>query len=398
MNIDLLSTVSKTLKDFEEKKSFIFRKRNMFVNILTESVYDLPCPINLSWWWSFGSMLGLCLTIQLISGIFLSFHYSAHESLAFDSVIHIVRNVNKGWFLRSVHTNGASMFFICLYVHIARGIYYGSYLDSAVWNVGVILYLLVMGEAFLGYSLPWGQMSYWGVTVITNMVTVIPFLGKDILQHVLGGYSVCNNTLKRFYSLHFVIPFVIMGLASLHLLLLHESGSNNPLGVESDSMLIPFHPFYTVKDLLGFCWFMWVFVYLVCVNPELLGNPVNFIPADPMKTPIHVKPEWYFMFAYDILRSIPHKAAGVIAMLASILVLFLLPLLHTGNFQGLAFYPINQGLFWVFVSSFLSLTWIGNSPVCEPYVTLGRVYSVIYFSSILIIPYSLKFWDSLVFG
>nr|AFR45255.1 cytochrome b [Mytilus californianus] len=374
-----------------------WRKTNKLVKIMNDSFYDLPCPINLNAWWSFGSMLGLCLVIQLVSGLLLSIHYTADESMAFDSVIHIMRDVKKGWMLRNIHANGSSMFFMCIYAHIGRGLYYGSYLDKTVWFFGVHLLLLTMAEAFLGYTLPWGQMSYWGATVITNMLSVIPVVGTDMLRYVWGGWTVCNATLKRFYTLHFLLPFVMIAFVALHLFFLHEKGSNNPLGIESDSMCVPFHPFYTVKDLFGYVCFMFVFMYLVCVKPEMLGNSLNYWPANPMKTPIHVQPEWYFMFAYAILRSIPHKASGVSTMFMAIVVLYFVPALHTGRSRSLSFYPVNQILFWGLIGTFITLTWIGCRPVREPYIFLGQVFTVSYFSLMLLNPVSLWMWDSIIY-
>nr|AAQ63682.2 cytochrome b [Mytilus galloprovincialis] len=378
------------------KGGVTWRSTNKLVKVMNNSFYDLPCPINLNAWWSFGSMLGLSLVIQLISGLLLSIHYTAHESMAFDSVVHIMRNVEKGWMLRNAHANGSSMFFICIYAHIGRGLYYGSYMDKTVWFFGVHLFLLTMAEAFLGYTLPWGQMSYWGATVITNMLSVIPVVGEGMLRYVWGGWTVCNSTLKRFYTLHFLLPFVMVAFVFLHLFFLHEKGSNNPLGIDSSTMCVPFHPFYSVKDLFGYVCFMFFFMYLVCVDPELLGNHLNYWPANSMKTPIHVQPEWYFMFAYAILRSIPHKAGGVYVMFLSIVVLYLIPSLHSGKYRSLCFYPFNQLVFWVLVASLISLTWIGARPVRAPYIILGQLLSAIYFFSLLPNPLSLWLWDKLV--
>nr|QDO71844.1 cytochrome b [Brachidontes mutabilis] len=373
-----------------------FRKRHWLLKMFSYGLYDLPCPINLSVWWSFGSMLGLCLTIQIVTGFMLSLYYIPHADMAFDSVIYIMRNVHKGWMVRSIHSNGASMFFICIYIHIGRGLYYGSYMDKAVWNVGILLYLMLSAEAFLGYVLPWGQMSYWGAVVISSMLTAIPYVGQTMAEWLWGGYVVNTRTLTRFYSFHFIVPFLMIVVVLLHLFYLHEKGSNNPLGVSSDSMLIPFHPCYTVKDIFGFVCMVFVLMFFVCVKPEMLGNPLNYIPADSMKTPVHIQPEWYFLFAYTILRSIPHKAGGIVAMLASILVLAVMPFVHTGKFRGLAFYPIHQMLFWAFISVFLGMTAVGMRPVMEPVYSVGQVLSVIYFGLILFIPLSLFIWDKLI--
>ncbi len=372
------------------------RKRHWLLKILNNSLYDLPCPINLSVWWSFGSILGLCIAIQFYTGFALSIHYTAHESLAFDSCIHIIRNVQKGWLLRNMHANGASMFFICLYVHIARGIYYGSFLDKAVWNVGVMLYFLVMAESFLGYTLPWGQMSYWGAVVITNMVTVIPLIGRTVKIHILGGWTVNNNTLKRFYSFHFALPFVIIVFACLHLFYLHEKGSNNPLGIERDLLLVPFHPLYTYKDIFGFVCFFWVFMYLRIVKPEILQSKVNWTKADYFKTPIAVGPEWYFIWAYAILRCIPNKTGGIVAMFSAIFILVLLPYTHKGKFQGLRFYPFHQILFWGLFVRFIMLTVIGRKPAKNIYNLYAFYYIIAYFSIVLSLHSTTVLWDKLI--
>lgn len=373
-----------------------FRKRHWFLKILTNSLYDLPCPINLNIWWSFGSILGLCLVIQIGTGFMLSFYYVPHADMAFDSVIYITRNVHKGWMIRGIHSNGASIFFICIYAHIGRGLYYGSYLDKSVWNVGVILYLILMAEAFLGYVLPWGQISYWGAVVITSMLTAIPYVGQTIVEWIWGGYVVNTRTLTRFYSFHFILPFLIVVVVMLHLFYLHSKGRNNPLGINSDSMLVPFHPLYTVKDIVGFLCIFWVLMFFVCVKPEILGNVNNYIPADSFKTPIHIQPEWYFLFAYAILRSIPHKAAGILTILASILVLLIVPHIHTGKFRRLCFYPIHQMFFWIFICTFIGLIAIGLRPVIEPLYTGGQIFTALYFTIVLIVPSTLFLWDSLI--
>lgn len=385
-------------KDFKDldPSALPFRQRHWFVKILNNSFYDLPCPYNLNAWWRFGSILGLCIAIQFYTGFALSIHYTAHESLAFDSCIHIIRNVKKGWLLRNMHANGASMFFICIYIHIARGIYYGSFLDKSVWNVGIILYFLVIAESFLGYTLPWGQISYWGAVVITNLVTVIPYYGKTIKIYVLGGWTVGNNTLKRFYSFHFLIPFIIIVFAMLHLFYLHEKGSNNPLGIERDTLLVSFHPVYRVKDLFGFVCFFLVFIYLRIWNPDLLGNKLNFIPANYYKTPKKISPEWYFIWAYAILRCIPHKTGGIICIFSAIAILFFLPFLHYGKYQSLCFYPINQVIFWILITRFIRLTWIGSRPPYDSYNTIGQFYTILYFFIIISLHPSTVMWDKLI--
>nr|YP_010570490.1 cytochrome b [Xenostrobus securis]UZG66001.1 cytochrome b [Xenostrobus securis] len=372
------------------------RDSNKLLKAMNYALYDLPAPVNLSVWWNFGSLLGLCLVVQLFTGFLLSTHYTADVGMAFDSVIHIIRDVNMGWLLRGVHANGASMFFVCVYIHIGRGLYYGSYKYSAVWNIGVGLLLLLMGTAFLGYVLPWGQMSYWGCTVITSMVTAVPGVGQMIVEWVWGGYSVGNPTLMRFYSLHFILPFVMAAVSGLHLFFLHETGSNNPLGLKSDSMLIEFHPYYTSKDLVGFSVFMMVLMGLVCFYPDALMDSTNWIPADSLKTPAHIQPEWYFLFAYTILRAIPNKVGGILALLASVFVLVVIPTFHTGQFRSLGFYPLSQALFWALVAVWMGLTWIGTCDVSYPYDILGRVFTCGYFSLMVAYPVSMGVWDSLI--
>nr|UOU85367.1 cytochrome b [Theodoxus fluviatilis] len=372
------------------------RKQHPVLKMLNNSLIDLPAPMNLSIWWNFGSLLGLCLGIQIVTGLFLAMHYTAHIDLAFASVSHITRDVNYGWLLRALHANGGSWFFICLYLHVGRGIYYGSYTYMHVWNVGVLLLFLTMGTAFLGYVLPWGQMSFWGATVITNLLSAVPYIGTDLVQWVWGGFAVDNATLTRFFTLHFLLPFAIMAMTLIHLILLHETGSNNPLGINSDGDKIPFHSYYTFKDLVGFVILLFLLTLLVMFSPQLLGDPENFIPANPLVTPVHIQPEWYFLFAYAILRSIPSKLGGVMALVLSIAILFILPFTHLGKFRSTAFYPINQILFWALVGIFLILTWIGARPVEAPYEFIGQVFTVLYFSYYIINPLAQLAWDKIL--
>nr|YP_010408165.1 cytochrome b [Septaria lineata]URF21538.1 cytochrome b [Septaria lineata]USS60664.1 cytochrome b [Septaria lineata] len=372
------------------------RKQHPVLKMLNNSLIDLPAPMNLSIWWNFGSLLGLCLGIQIVTGLFLAMHYTAHIDLAFASVSHITRDVNYGWLLRALHANGASWFFICLYLHVGRGIYYGSYMYMHTWNVGVILLFLTMGTAFLGYVLPWGQMSFWGATVITNLLSAVPYIGTDLVQWVWGGFAVDNATLTRFFTLHFLLPFAILAMTVIHLLFLHETGSNNPLGINSDTDKIPFHSYYTFKDLVGFVVLLFLLTLLVMFSPQLLGDPENFIPANPLVTPVHIQPEWYFLFAYAILRSIPSKLGGVVALVLSIAILFILPFTHLGKFRSTAFYPISQVLFWTLIGIFLILTWIGARPVEAPYEFIGRVFTVLYFSYYIINPMAQLAWDKIL--
>nr|QGR23979.1 cytochrome b [Drosophila borborema]QGR24005.1 cytochrome b [Drosophila koepferae]QGR24018.1 cytochrome b [Drosophila koepferae]QGR24031.1 cytochrome b [Drosophila seriema] len=372
------------------------RTSHPLFKIANNALVDLPAPINISSWWNFGSLLGLCLIIQILTGLFLAMHYTADINMAFNSVNHICRDVNYGWLLRTMHANGASFFFICIYLHVGRGIYYGSYLFTPTWLIGVIILFLVMGTAFMGYVLPWGQMSFWGATVITNLLSAVPYLGIDLVQWIWGGFAVDNATLTRFFTFHFILPFIVLAMTMIHLLFLHQTGSNNPIGLNSNVDKIPFHPYFTYKDIVGFIIMIFALISLILINPNLLGDPDNFIPANPLVTPAHIQPEWYFLFAYAILRSIPNKLGGVIALVLSIAILMILPFYHLSKFRGIQFYPINQILFWIMVVTVILLTWIGARPVEEPYVLIGQILTVIYFLYYLINPLINKWWDNLL--
>nr|AYR05232.1 cytochrome b [Coleoptera sp. ACP-2013] len=374
------------------------RVNHPLFKIVNSALIDLPSPSNISLWWNYGSLLGLCLIIQIATGLFLAMHYTANVDLAFNSVSHICRDVNYGWLLRTLHANGASFFFICIYLHIGRGMYYGSYKLTPTWMVGVIILFLVMGTAFMGYVLPWGQMSFWGATVITNLLSAIPYLGTMLVQWVWGGFAVDNATLTRFFTIHFLLPFVVAAMVMIHLLFLHQTGSNNPLGINSNIDKIPFHPYFSYKDVMGFIILLMTLTILTLISPYYLGDPDNFTPANPLVTPVHIQPEWYFLFAYAILRSIPNKLGGVIALVMSILILMFLPLYNLNKFQSLKFYPINQILFWLFFIIVILLTWIGMRPVEDPYIFTGQVLTVLYFLYFLINPLIMTMWDKLLYN
>ncbi|ACD81895.2 cytochrome b (mitochondrion) [Anolis carolinensis] len=357
----------------------IMRKTHPMFKIINGSFIDLPTPSNISAWWNFGSLLGVCLVIQILTGLFLAMHYTADILSAFSSVAHISRDVQYGWLIRNTHANGASMFFICIYLHIGRGLYYGSYMFKETWNLGVVLLLLVMATAFVGYVLPWGQMSFWGATVITNLLSAIPYVGTLMVEWIWGGFSVDNATLTRFFAFHFLLPFMVAGVSIIHLLFLHETGSNNPTGLQSNSDKIPFHPYFSYKDLLGIVLMLMLLLTLALFYPNLLGDPENFSPANPLVTPPHIKPEWYFLFAYAILRSIPNKLGGVIALLMSILILIFIPMLHTSKQRSNTFRPMSQLMFWALIANIIILTWIGGQPVEHPFIIIGQVASITYF-------------------
>nr|YP_010688326.1 cytochrome b [Cheiloneurus elegans]WBR65754.1 cytochrome b [Cheiloneurus elegans] len=355
-------------------------KTNNILSIINSMIIILPTPLNISIFWNFGSILGLCLIVQIISGLFLSFHYNPSINEAFNSIIHIMQDVNSGYLIRLIHMNGASFFFMCLFIHIGRGIYYNSFMFKKTWISGVMIFLLTMMTAFLGYVLPWGQMSYWGATVITNLVTAIPYLGVEIVMWLWGGFSINNATLNRFYSFHFILPFIVLMMVIIHLMFLHETGSSNPTGLNSNYFKIPFNPYYSIKDILGFIIYL-MLLNLICSNwPYILSDPENYNKANPMITPVHIQPEWYFLFAYAILRSIPNKLGGVIALLMSILILLMLSMNSNYKMKSFKFYFFNQSMFWILISIFIILTWIGARPVEDPYITTGQIISILYFT------------------
>nr|YP_009344379.1 cytochrome b [Paleosepharia posticata]APT42194.1 cytochrome b [Paleosepharia posticata] len=373
------------------------RKTNPLLKIINNSLIIFPSPSNISTMWNFGSLLGLCLMIQILTGLFLAMHYCPNIELAFNSIAHICRDVNYGWLIRTLHANGASFFFICLYMHIGRGIYYSSYNMTETWMIGVTIFFFTMATAFLGYVLPWGQMSFWGATVITNLMSAIPYLGNMLVQWIWGGFAVDNATLTRFFTFHFILPFIVFALMIIHLLYLHQTGSSNPIGTKSDIDKIPFHPYFTFKDILGGLIMMFMLIFLTLYNPYLLGDPDNFIPANPLVTPIHIQPEWYFLFAYAILRSIPNKLGGVIALIMSIAILYILPFSNKKKYLSTQFYPINKILFWSLFSIIILLTWIGARPVEDPYILTGQILTVIYFLYYIFNPMISNFWDSIIY-
>nr|YP_009868549.1 cytochrome b [Dolichoderus quadripunctatus]QKG63371.1 cytochrome b [Dolichoderus quadripunctatus] len=371
-------------------------KKNSMMKLMKSSITNLPTPININYLWNFGSLLGMFLMIQIISGFILSMHYCPNMNLAFNSIIHITQNVNNGWLMHNTHINGASMFFICMYIHISRGLFFYSFKLIKTWMTGVSIFFISMATAFLGYVLPWGQMSFWGATVITNLMSTIPYIGTMMVQWLWGGFSINNATLNRFYSIHFILPFLILMLVIIHLFFLHETGSSNPLGTNSNYYKIPFHLYFTLKDIYGFMLFLFIFTMLILQYPYMFCDPDNFIPANSMTTPIHIQPEWYFLFAYAILRSIPNKLGGVLALLSSILILYFLPLFNS-MMNSLIFYPMNQWLYWMFISVFMMLTWLGAQVIETPFILMSQFFSIMYFSYFYINLILCKYWDYLLF-
>nr|QAX91140.1 cytochrome b [Schedorhinotermes lamanianus] len=371
------------------------RNSHPLLKVANNALVDLPTPSTISGWWNFGSLLGVCLILQILTGLLLAMHYCPNTEMAFSSISHICRDVNQGWLLRTLHANGASLFFMCIYLHIGRNMYYGSYKFTHTWMIGVIILFVTMATAFMGYVLPWGQMSFWGATVITNLLSAIPYIGKEMVQWVWGGFAVDNATLTRFFALHFLMPFAIAGMAMVHLLFLHQTGSNNPLGLNKNTDKIPFHPYFTTKDLMGFALTLLMLTVITLKEPYILADPDNFTPANPLVTPVHIQPEWYFLFAYAILRSIPNKLGGVIALAMSIAILFIMPA-YKSKFRGMQFYPMNQIMFWIMTNSVILLTWIGARPVEEPYILTGQSLTILYFMYYMLEPLMTKKWDKIL--
>jgi quinol-cytochrome oxidoreductase complex cytochrome b subunit len=375
-----------------------WNKKSLFA-VINNHLIDYPTPVNLNYFYGFGSLAGIMLVIQILTGIFLAMHYTPHIDLAFNSVEHIMRDVNHGWLIRYTHANGASFFFIVVYVHIFRGLYYGSYITPRehLWCSGVVIFILMMATAFMGYVLPWGQMSFWGATVITNLFSAIPLVGKDIVDWLWGGFAVDNPTLNRFFSLHFTFPFIIVGAVLIHLVLLHEVGSNNPLGLTLKTDNVPFYPYFYVKDLFGLMILLLSFFIFIFYYPNTLGHPDNYIEANPMKTPLHIVPEWYFLPFYAILRSIPNKIGGVIAMFGSLLVMLTIPFTNSSEIRSTAFRPIFKICYWLLVVAFFLLGWVGQMPVEYPYTEIGVISMIYYFLFfIVIIPFLGKFESFLI--
>jgi len=369
------------------------RKSHPLLKIISSAVVELPAPINLRLAWNFGSLLGLCLIIQILTGLFLSIHYIPNISEAFNSCIHIIRDVENGWILRNLHANGGSWFFICIYLHIGRGLYFGSYRLKETWNIGVILFLLTIAAAFLGYVLPWGQIRFWGATVITNLLSAIPYVGGILVEWIWGGFAVGNPTLNRFFVLHFFVPFIVVALTVIHLLFLHQTGSSNPIGVSASSNKIRFHWAYTIKDVFGMILILIRLIFIRMFYPIILGDPDNWTLANPLVTPLHIKPEWYFLWAYAILRSIPNKLGGVAAIFSAILIFFIIPYIFNHKRQRRRFYPISQVIFWVFSSLCVLLTWIGGRPIEEPFDFLGQIFTFLYFFMYIVLCLSYILWD-----
>jgi len=373
-------------------------KHPPILNIVNAHLVDYPAPVNLSYYWNFGATAGICLGLQIITGIALAMHYTPHVDLAFQSVEHIMRDVNYGWLIRYIHANGASMFFIMIYLHMFRGLYYGSYTvkREALWVSGVVILLLSMATAFMGYVLPWGQMSFWGATVITKLFSAFPVVGDHLVHWLWGGFSVDNATLNRFFSLHYLLPFLIVGAVILHIVALHAEGSNNPLGIKSYGDKIPFYPYFVVKDTFGLMAFFCFFGFFVFFAPNVLGHPDNYIEANPMVTPEHIVPEWYFLPFYCILRSIPDKLGGVLAMFGAIIILIFQPFIHTTTVRSSFFRPIYRKFYWLLVIDCFILTWIGGNVPETPFLEIGQIATVYYFFFFLVlVPFLGKFEDYL---
>ena len=371
----------------------IYYKKNNFISTIKKSILFLPVPININSLWRIGSILGSRLITQIISGLFLSIHYTPHVNYAFNRIIHIIHDINYGWLIRLIHINGASSFFFFIFIHIGRGLYFNSYYLNLTWYRGSLIFIITIATAFLGYVLPWGQISFWGATVITNLISAIPFIGNNIVVWLWGGFRINNATLNRFYSLHFILPFIILIIIFIHLITLHITGSRNPLGTNGNLYKIPFHLYHSIKDFQRFILKFFLLLCICCLNPYILRDPENFRIANSIITPIHIQPEWYFLFAYAILRSIPNKLGGVIALLISVIILLIIPLYNINKFQRSFYYPINQLTFWIFINIIIILTWIGIKPIEYPYILIGQILTLFYFIYFLFNPLIFKIWN-----
>jgi len=360
--------------------------KNSILTFVINHIITYPTPFNLNYFWGFGILSAVCLGNQILSGVFLAMHYLPNSAQAFMSVEHIMRDINYGWLLRYMHANGSSMFFLCVYIHMARGLYYGSYVfpRHVTWQSGVLIFIAMMATAFLGYVLPWGQMSFWAATVITNLFSAVPVIGRDIVDWIWGGFAVGSPTLNRFYSLHFLCPFIVAALACVHISFLHKNGSNNPLTVDSSNDIVPFYPYYIAKDLVGFQVFLAGFLYFLFYSPNTLGHPDNYIYADSLSTPAHIVPEWYFLPFYAILRTIPDKLGGVLAMGLSLIILLILPYLYNSKIKGSVFSPIYKLGVWIFLINAVFLGWVGQKSMASPYQELGLFATIVYFAFFLI--------------
>lgn len=372
-------------------------KSHPLLKIINSYVIDSSQPSNLSYLWNFGSLLAFCLIIQIITGVTLAMHYTPSVTEAFDSVEHIMRDVNNGWLIRYLHSNTASAFFFIVYLHIGRGLYYGSYKAprTLVWTIGTIIFILMMATAFLGYVLPYGQMSLWGATVITNLMSAIPWVGQDIVEFIWGGFSVNNATLNRFFALHFVLPFILAALVLMHLIALHDSaGSGNPLGVSGNLDRLPFAPYFIFKDLVTIFIFIFVLSIFVFFMPNVLGDSENYVMANPMQTPPAIVPEWYLLPFYAILRSIPNKLLGVIAMFSAILALLTMSFTDLSMLRGIQFRPFSKIAFFIFIANFLILMQLGAKHVEPPFIGLGQICTLLYFAHFLIIVPLTSYWEN----
>ncbi|NP_008093.1 cytochrome b (mitochondrion) [Apis mellifera ligustica] len=378
------------------KKFMNFFSSNEFLKMIMSTIY-LPTPVNINYMWNFGSILGIFLMIQIISGFILSMHYCPNIDIAFWSITNIMKDMNSGWLFRLIHMNGASFYFLMMYIHISRNLFYCSYKLNNVWGIGIMILLMSMAAAFMGYVLPWGQMSYWGATVITNLLSAIPYIGDTIVLWIWGGFSINNATLNRFFSLHFILPLLILFMVILHLFALHLTGSSNPLGSNFNNYKISFHPYFSIKDLLGFYIILFIFMFINFQFPYHLGDPDNFKIANPMNTPTHIKPEWYFLFAYSILRAIPNKLGGVIGLVMSILILYIM-IFYNNKMMNNKFNMLNKIYYWMFINNFILLTWLGKQLIEYPFTNINMLFTTTYFLYFFLNFYLSKLWDNLIWN